>query len=220
MTIIKTTLAALCIFTSLSFAQTFDQVGTRKRAMKTYGGGQVAAVSKCEEIFSFRCDIKGWPAIIGKDIPVRIAGIEMPDIVAQQGVPNKFFQQQSMKFLAAYLKNAKKIELANIRRGTDFCLIADVIADNNSLAEVLIKKGLAKKAEKITLSNKPNIKKIIESKTPAPKNTTWLASSNSKIFHTSNCSFAKRLKKDSTIIFPTRIKATETGRRPCKTCKP
>ncbi len=217
---LKTALAALCIFTSLSFALTFDQVGTRKRALKTYGGAQVAAVGKCEQVFSFRCDIKGWPEIIGKDIPVRIVGIEMPDIVARHGAPNKFFQQQSMKFLATFLKNAKKIELANIRRGTDFCLVADVIADGQSLAEILIKKGFAKKAEEITVSNKPNIKKIIESKTPVPENVTWVASSNSKVFHTSNCSFASRLKKDSTINFPTRKKATETGRRPCKNCKP
>jgi micrococcal nuclease len=223
----KIVLAVLCVFGSVSLAKTYDQVGTRRRALKNYGRAQVSVARQSEVVYSFRCDIKGWPAIIGKDIPVRIAGVQLPDIVAEQSAPNKFFRQQTTKFLTDFLKGSKKIELANIRRGRDFCLVADVIADSNSLAEILIEKGLAKKVDKTKLPGKINIKVIANTKTPALKdthiiaeNTTWVASSNSKIFHTSTCSFAKRMKKGTAIQFPSREKATETGRRPCKNCKP
>ena len=226
----KIVLAVLCIYSSFSSAVTYDQAVTRRRTLKNYGNAQVSIARQSEVVYCFRCDIKGWPAIIGNDIPVRIAGVQLPDIVAEQSAPNKFFRQQTTKFLTDFLKDSKKIELTNIRRGKDFCLVADVIADSNSIAEILIEKGLAKKADKTKLPNKinkPNVKVISDTKAPAPKdiniiakNITWVASSNSKIFHTSTCSFAKRMKKGTTIQFPSRQKATETGRRPCKTCKP
>jgi endonuclease YncB( thermonuclease family) len=217
---LKTALAVVCIYSSLSFAFTYDQVGTRKRDLKNYGDAKVSKVFNGEEVYSFRCDVKGWPAIIGQDVPVRIAGLELPGIVAQQPAPNKFFELQTVKFLNDYLKDAKTIELKNILRGKDFCLVADVIADSNSLADILIKKGFAKKIDKAKSINKPNIKKVIEIKATAPENIIWVASKNSKIFHRSTCSFAKRMKKGTVIQFPTREKAIETGRRPCKTCKP
>lgn len=217
---LKIVIVVLCIYTSFSLANTFDQVGTRKRDLKNYGDAKVTKVYKGEDVYSFRCDVKDWPAIIGQDVPVRVAGVELPGIVAQQPAPNKFFERQTVKFLNDFLKDAKTIELKNIRRGKDFCLVADVIADSNSLADVLIKKGFAKRTDKTILRVKPNIKKVIETKILAPENTTWLASSNSKVFHTSKCSFAKRMKKGTAIQFPTREKAIETGRRPCKTCKP
>lgn len=218
----------LCVFASLSIAVTFDEVGTRKRDLKTYGGAEVSATGIVESAYSFRCNIKGWPAIIGEDIPVRIAGLQFPDIVTDQVDPNKFFKQQAIKFLDGFLKDAKKIELANIRRGKDFALVADVIVDANSLAEILIQKGLAKKAEKQDETKAPRIQKVINNQTNSAKekqqtaseNITWVASSDSKIFHKSTCSFAKRLKPGTAIKFPTRRKAIETGRRPCKTCKP
>ena len=217
---LKIAIAAICIFSSFSSATTYDQVGTRKRDLKNYGGAKVSKVHKGEEVYSFRCDVRGWPAIIGENVPVRIAGVQLPDIVTEEGAPNKFFQRQAIKFLNAYLKDAKNIELENIRRGKDFCLVADVIADSNSIAEVLIEKGFAKKLDKTKSIKKPNIKKAIEIKPTPTENTTWIASSDSKVFHKSTCSFAKRMKKDKTIQFPTRQKAIETGRRPCKSCKP
>lgn len=221
-------LLGLCSFSSFSFALTYDQVVAPEIKVKTYGGAQVSAIGKVQEAYSFRCDIKGWPAIIGEDICVRVAGLQFPDIVIEQGASNKFFQQQTMKFLADFLKNKKKVHLTNIRRGKDFCLVADVIADANSLAEVLIKKGLAQKAKKIDARETAKTIAAFQTQTNATSNKqsqavvniTWVASSNSKIFHKSTCSTAKRLKKSTAIKFPTRQKAIETGRRPCKNCKP
>ncbi|MCF7956689.1 MAG: thermonuclease family protein [Phycisphaerae bacterium] len=217
---LKTAFVVACIYTSFSLAQTYDQVGTRKRDMKNYGTAIVSKVYDGEEVYSFRCDVKGWPAIIGEDVPVRIAGLELPYIVAEQPAPNQFFERQTIRFLNDFLKDAKTMELKNIRRGKDFCLVADVIADSNSVAEALIEKGFAKKADNSNPKIKPNIKKVIEIKATAPKNIIWVASKNSKVFHRSTCTFAKRMKKGTAIQFPTREKAIETGRRPCKTCKP
>ena len=217
---LKTAFAILCIYTSFSFAQTYDQVGKVGRDLKNYGGAKVYKVYKGEEVYSFRCDVKGWPAIIGRDIPVRVAGVQAPDIVAGQKIANKFFQVQTIKFLNEFLSTAKNVELKNIRRGKDFCLVADVIADSNSVADLLIEKGFAKRIEKTKSISKAAIKRTVEIKAPAAEHITYVASSNSKVFHKSTCSSVKRMKKSTLITFPTRQKAIETGRRPCKTCKP
>ncbi len=48
----------------------------------------------------------------------------------------------------------------------------------------------------------------------------FVASKNSKVFHKSNCSSAKRIKPGNLVTYGTRGKATEAGKRPCKICKP
>ena len=48
----------------------------------------------------------------------------------------------------------------------------------------------------------------------------FVASKNSKVFHKSNCSSAKRIKPGNLVTYSTREKATEAGKRPCKICKP
>jgi hypothetical protein len=48
----------------------------------------------------------------------------------------------------------------------------------------------------------------------------YLASKNSKVFHKSDCHWAKRIKPTNLVTFGTRDKATEAGKRPCKQCKP
>ena len=106
---LKIAIAAICIFSSFSFATTYDQVGTRKRDLKNYGAASVSKVYKGQDVYSFRCDVRGWPAIIGENVPVRIAGVQLPDIVAEQGAPNKFFQVQTIKFLNGFLEGAKKV---------------------------------------------------------------------------------------------------------------
>jgi hypothetical protein len=48
----------------------------------------------------------------------------------------------------------------------------------------------------------------------------FVASKNSKVFHKSNCSSAKRIKTGNLVTYGTREKAAEAGKRPCKICKP
>ena len=45
-----------------------------------YGNATVSEVRTIYDGDSFRANIKGWPDIIGKSIPIRILGIDTPEI--------------------------------------------------------------------------------------------------------------------------------------------
>ncbi|NIP24639.1 MAG: hypothetical protein GWN67_09960 [Phycisphaerae bacterium] len=62
-----------------------------------------------------------------------------------------------------------------------------------------------------------------ETKKPVKLTTAeskFVASKNSKVFHKSTCSSAKRIKPGNLVSYGTREKAAEAGKRPCKICKP
>lgn len=48
----------------------------------------------------------------------------------------------------------------------------------------------------------------------------YVASKNSKIFHKSDCSWAKRIKPGNLVGYNSRDEAIKAGKRPCKQCKP
>ena len=50
--------------------------------------------------------------------------------------------RQAKQFVVAALRSAKVIELRNLRRGKYFRIVADVYVDGQSLAPMLIAKGL------------------------------------------------------------------------------
>ncbi len=204
---------------------------------KTYGNALVAKIIAVDNTYTFRCDIEGWPAIVGSDIPVKINGIFEPLIVAEEGKPNLFFQAQAKKFLASYLSESKTIDLKNIRRGQDFSLIADVVVDSNSLADILIENGLARRITRREMAEKAAKAKMSAQKQPAVKTARtlaanrpgeikevytgiYVASKNSKVFHRSTCSSAKRMTDKTRLTFSGRPQAEQSGRRPCKICKP
>lgn len=205
--------------------------------VKTYGNATVAKIIAIESAYTFRCDVKGWPSVIGADIGVRINGIAEPMIVSENGKPNPFFQMQAKKFLTAHLAKSKTITLENIKRGKDFSLIADVVTDSNSLAEILIENEFARKLTKEEIkanchsreSGNPDIAISAEpfhaikpgNQRPIIKNTTashYIASKNSKVFHTMSCRFARSMDEKSALIFATKEQAIKSGRRQCKIC--
>jgi len=49
---------------------------------------------------------------------------------------------------------------------------------------------------------------------------SYLASKKSKVFHRHTCSQAGRISKKNITRFGTKKAAIQTGRRPCKICKP
>lgn len=53
-----------------------------------------------------------------------------------------------------------------------------------------------------------------------PSSAPFLASRHSKVFHRAGCSHAKRIKPDNLLPFAALRQALETGRSPCKHCKP
>lgn len=87
-------------------------------------------------------DISGWHPIVGDDVPIRIAGIDTPEIRGTRG------QVKQMAFAAKQLTGdlcrvAKKLELRNLKRGK-YRLVADVYADGVNVSDRLLQAGLAK----------------------------------------------------------------------------
>lgn len=117
----------------------------------------VATSSTCQHDDStFRCvevlknydgdtltvNIPGVPALIGKKISVRVAGIDTPEVRTKNKC-EKEAGRIARNLVSATLKNAKKVELHNVQRDKYFRILADVIVDGRSLADVLLKNNLA-----------------------------------------------------------------------------
>jgi len=92
---------------------------------------------------TFRANLKGYPDIIGKRIPVRINGIDAPEIKGKC-YKEKALAREAKMLAVEKLRNAKSIVLKNIKRGKYFRIIADVYVDGESLADILLDRNLAK----------------------------------------------------------------------------
>ena len=93
---------------------------------------------------TFMIDIPNIPDVFGKNIAVRIRGIDTPELNDKREDIRKI-SIQARDELERLLLNAKKITLYNLGRDKYFRLLASVKADNIDVSEYLIKKGLAKK---------------------------------------------------------------------------
>lgn len=228
----------LCLSAAVCFADKQTGAGSGANLPKTYGGAAVGKVIGLDEVFSFRCDIKGWPAVIGEDIAVRIDGVGPPLIVSRGGMPNKFFELQTTKFLEMTFAKAHSVRLENIKRGRSFCIVADVIVDSNSVADLLIGAGLARRyvegSEALISAKRQGVAGYdgdISVAGPAGRasagiqaggtsEAVYVASKNSKVFHRPGCRYAKIVTAENLVRFDSKGAAVQTGRRPCKTCNP
>lgn len=111
-------------------------------AFDDYGNGRVSRVIRVIDGDTFVCDIEGFPDIVGRNIHIRIAGIDTPEKRAPD-LEIRIAALKAKKFTEKFLFSAKTIELKKIRRGTFFRLIAEVWADNKNLGDELLKQGLA-----------------------------------------------------------------------------
>jgi len=124
----------------VSFFSTFYGI----YAGEEYGNAVVDKVISVYDGDTFRVNIKDYPPIIGEDMPIRIAGINTPEIRGTTGYTQEV-AQKARKFTQYQLKKAKIIELKNMRRGKYFRIVADVYIDGVNLSRVLIRVGLAKR---------------------------------------------------------------------------
>ena len=108
-----------------------------------YGNATVSEVRTIFDGDSFRADINGWPDIIGKSVPIRILGIDTPEMRGKCEA-EKILARQAKQHTVALLRSGKVIELKNTRRGKYFRILANVIIDGESLADSLLKNGLAR----------------------------------------------------------------------------
>jgi len=91
---------------------------------------------------TIRVNIDSFPDIIGKNIRIRIKGIDAPEI------KGKCQKEIDLAILARdYLRNfinqSSQIELRNIERGKYFRIVGELYIDGENISRVLIEEGLA-----------------------------------------------------------------------------
>jgi len=114
------------------------------QATPEYGTVTVSKVISVYDGDTFRVDIDSLPPIVGKNIPIRLNGVDTPEI---QG---KCQQEEDLAikardFVRIKLANAKEIKLTKLQRGKYFRVVADVYVDGVSLEQELLESELAYK---------------------------------------------------------------------------
>jgi micrococcal nuclease len=128
----KLLLLALCFgFFSVEAAPEYSTV-TVSKVISVYDGD------------TFRVDIDSLPPIVGKNIPIRLNGVDAPEIQGkcQQ---EKDLALEARDFVRNKLANAKEIKLTKLQRGKYFRVVADVMIDGVSLETELLENKLAYK---------------------------------------------------------------------------
>ena len=109
----------------------------------SYGTARVAAVVSVYDGDTFRANIAGWPALIGNNMPIRVKGVDAPEIRGQCE-SEKTAAREARQFTAGRLDGARVIELRNMERGKYFRILADVYLDEVNLTDLLISAGHAR----------------------------------------------------------------------------
>ncbi len=86
--------------------------------------------------------IPNVPPILGKNISVRVFGIDTPEMKGK-GPCEKDRAREAKEVVTHLLEKAKHIELRNIQRDKYFRILADVVADDVSVSEKLLNAKLA-----------------------------------------------------------------------------
>lgn len=108
-----------------------------------YGKTIISKVNRVYDGDTINVDIKDWPPIIGKSMPVRINKIDTPEMVTK----NKELKVLAVKardYVKQKINDGKIIELRNIKRDKYFRLDADLYVDDVDIAQELLLQGLAK----------------------------------------------------------------------------
>ena len=105
---------------------------------------QVDRVVSVYDADTFRVDVDSWPPVVGSKMPIRVNGIDAPEIRGKCE-HEKQRAREARDYVSGLLASANVIELRNIQRGKYFRLIADVYIDDVSLAERIIDAGYARR---------------------------------------------------------------------------
>ena len=114
------------------------------QAAPEYGTVTVSKVISVYDGDTFRVDIESLPPIVGKNIAIRLNGVDTPEIQGkcQQ---EKDLAIKARDFVRIKLANAKEIKLTKLQRGKYFRVVADVYVDGVSLEQELLENKLAYK---------------------------------------------------------------------------
>ncbi|MCZ9850181.1 thermonuclease family protein [Brachyspira hyodysenteriae] len=93
---------------------------------------------------TFVINIKGIPKVFGKEIAIRIRGIDTPELDDRRKAIKDIAYRAKFE-LEDLLYSSKKIVLYDLGRDKYFRVLASVKADDIDVGKYLIQKGLAKK---------------------------------------------------------------------------
>lgn len=110
----------------------------------TFGTMFVSEITSIYDGDTFRANIGDVHPIIGERIGVRVAGIDTPEIRGKCE-KEKQLARKAKQVTVDFLRGANLVELRNTKRGKYFRIVAEVYGDDRSLADELIKSGLAVK---------------------------------------------------------------------------
>ena len=114
------------------------------QAATEYGTATVSKVISVYDGDTFRVDIDSLPPIVGKNIPIRLNGVDTPEIQGKCQY-EKDLALKARDFVRNKLANAKEIKLSKLQRGKYFRVVADVYVDGVSLEQELLENELAYK---------------------------------------------------------------------------
>lgn len=99
----------------------------------------------CDDALTCRFDLPGGPPVVTRNVPVKLAGLEAPDV---NGACDRERERarEARRVLLAWLTAADTIVLRKPQRGESFHLTAGVLADGRDVAERLIREGLVRPA--------------------------------------------------------------------------
>ena len=112
------------------------------QAAPQYGTVTVSKVISVYDGDTFRVNIASLPPIVGKNIPIRVNGVDTPEIRGKCQY-EKNLALKARDFVRGKLANAKEIKLTNLQRGKYFRVVANVLVDGVSLEQELLDNKLA-----------------------------------------------------------------------------
>ena len=92
------------------------------QAASEYGTVTVSKVISVYDGDTFRVDIDSLPPIVGKNIPIRLNGVDTPEIRGKCKY-EKDLAIKARDFVRNKLANAKEIKLNNLQRGKYFRVV-------------------------------------------------------------------------------------------------
>lgn len=110
---------------------------------ESYGNATVSEVTSIYDADTFRVNIAGWPDVIGTRMPIRVKGVDAPELRGKCP-QEKLLARQAKQYTVQTLRSATHIELRNIERGKYFRILADVYVDGVSLSGLLISNRLGR----------------------------------------------------------------------------
>ena len=111
-------------------------------AENQFGSVLVSKVLSVYDGDTFRVDIDSLSPIVGKNIAIRLEGVDTPEIKGKCQYENDL-AILARDFVRDKLFNAKEIKLNEIQRGKYFRVVAKVFIDGVSLEKELLENDLA-----------------------------------------------------------------------------